>query len=164
MDNIVETLAKKIAEFTGNAEEARHLVGELAKIDWQAYLSGTGIQAYFSTSLTARVSQLEQEVAALKEQLPNKKTKPAKKKTHPAISGQPEGTMFARDFYEMYGVSHGRLRYHTEKGFYGERIETTEIPHPTRPGFRERVLTPEQQKRVIEYWDKYGVDYAELED
>ncbi|SRR6266699_109497 len=164
MDNIIEALAKKIAEFTGNAEEARHLVGELAKIDWQTYLSGAGIQAHFSTSLTARVSQLEQEVAALKEQLPNQKSKPTKKKTHPTIAGQPAGTMFARDFYEMYGVSHGRLRYHTEKGFYGNLLETTEIPHPTRPGFKERALTPKQQKQAIEYWDKYGVDYAEPED
>jgi hypothetical protein len=160
MDNI-EPIAKSIAEASdGNPEECRHLVGELAKIDWQAYLAGAGFQTYFSTSLVGRVKQLELEVAELKKQCSSEKAHPSKRKAHPAAPGLPEGTVFARDFYEEHGVSYAKFRYHIEKGYDGDTLETTDIPHPTRAGVvGARYLTPEQQEKAIKYWTKYGVSF-----
>jgi hypothetical protein len=161
MDNIIEPLAKDIAEASdGNPEEARQIVGELAKIDWQAYLAGAGFQAYISTSLVSRVKQLELEIAELKKQLPGDNPRTYKKKVHSIPHSMPKGTVYAKDFYEKHDVSYSAFRYHTEKGYNGDKLETTNIPHPTKPGVvSARYLTPAQQEKAIAYWDKHNVSF-----
>jgi uncharacterized small protein (DUF1192 family) len=166
MNDIIETLSQEIAKSAGSPEEARDIVADLVKVDWQSYFLGGKIQVYSSAGLAARVAILEQEVAELKKQLSKEKPRPYKKTPRmlPALVGQPEGTMTAYDFYAAHDVSSGRLRYHTEQGIYGDFLETTDVPHPTRPGYKDRLLTPEQQKKAIEYWKKHGIVFKMPED
>jgi hypothetical protein len=159
----VEEIAKQILEETGSAEEARWFVAELVKFDFAA---GTGNPAYSSMSLTSEVAALKKRVAALEAQISRTGEAPktdsilsntGKKRNLP--KGLPEGSVAARDFYLEKGISPTELRYHTERGIYGDFLETTDIPHKTRPGFKYRYLTPDQQRKAVEYWKEHGVNY-----
>ncbi|SRR6266705_6688116 len=161
MSDIIETLSQEIAQVAEDPEEARHIVSDLVKVDWQSYFLGGKAQAYSSINLANRVATLEKEVAELRRELSKAKTRPYKPpKIRPVLAGQPEGTMTAHDFYTAHGVTYGRLRYHVEQGIHGDFLEVTTIPHPTREGYKEKLLTPDQQRKAIEYWKKHGVIFT----
>ena len=72
------------------------------------------------------------------------------------LSAYPEGTMSAYEFATRRGVAVESLRNDILYGVDGERIEVTEIPRMNR---LMRYLTPEQQKKALEFWDRHGVKY-----
>lgn len=116
-----------------------------------------------------RLDAIEMRLNAIEVQLNQNKTKPAQKAfkrahTKPVPGDLPLGTVYARDFYEKHSVSYGDFRRHTEHGFNGDLLEVTErkLYPDTRPNYKDRYLTPEQQQKAIEYWRKYGTSYVAL--
>jgi hypothetical protein len=119
--------------------------------------------AALETEHASKIAALEAKIAALEAQ--DGKTNKAYQvpgnsvKRYPSPKGLPEGTVAARDFYLDRGVSLSKLRYHREKGYNGKNLDTTDIPHGTREGVTYHYLTPEQQKKAIDFWEANGVNY-----
>src|SRR5260370_24261787 len=156
MDNIVDSARREIGELAGDEEEARFIVGELAKTnDWSPYLKKNDI----ISSLEQRVAILESKVAGRPATQPDKASKQAPgKQLISATEPLPPGAVKAKDFYTRHGVPLTRLRYHTEKGMAGDLLETTDrIPYPSRPDYKERYITVAQQQAALAYWKRYRV-------
>lgn len=176
-DNI-DTLREAIAKQARDPEEAQLIalkaLGKLAGTNWQPYFEQLGRGSL--TSCLGTVHEVEQRLnemvkAAIEAQLNQLKAQPAqetakkaakKSAKRPIPKNLPPGTMFARDFWSTYGVSHGRYRQHVERGVNGDFPETTErIPYPdTRPNYKERFVTPDNRSAIFAFWDRHEVDYT----
>ena len=148
MNNTTEWLRKQIAKVTRNPAEADRFASELKATDWQSYLEENVDDL---PDVIAEVDELKRRVTELEE-------RSARKSDRGPLGYLPAGTISGPDFYRQHGISYNKYRYHVEKGYDGDVLETTDIPHPTKPGVvKERYLTPEQQEKAIAYWHKYGV-------
>ncbi|HEX3640531.1 MAG TPA: hypothetical protein VHV10_04520 [Ktedonobacteraceae bacterium] len=104
----------------------------------------------------ARIAELEAQISQTKNAHQSPQT-PIKRRNLP--SELPDGSVSARDFYAENGLPLHYVRSHVERGIYGDFLETTDIPHKTRQGFKFHYLTPEQQKKAIEFWDRNHIEY-----
>ena len=50
MSDIIETLSQEIAQVAEDPEEARHIVSDLVKVDWQSYFLGGKAQAQYHSN------------------------------------------------------------------------------------------------------------------
>ena len=76
-------------------------------------------------------------------------------KFHCRVAKQrPPGTISLSRFAEMHCVTKMMLMRHIVTGIAGERIEVTET---TLRKHVHRYLTPKQQRKALDFWDRYGV-------
>lgn len=147
--NKTDWLRKQIAKLTKNPQEAEHFVSELKSTDWQSYLE----KNIDLPDIVTEIDELKLRVSELEE-------KTMRRRDKGAPGNLPDGSISAGDFYRQHGVSYSKYRYHIRDGYNGDLLETTKIPHPTKPDTaKERYLTPVQQKKALAYWNKYGVKY-----
>jgi len=68
----------------------------------------------------------------------------------------PPGTLSAQHFAVKHGVPEGLLRQHIDVGIDGECVEAVKLAYGRQV---RRYLTPEQQSKAFEFWDRHGVRY-----
>lgn len=68
----------------------------------------------------------------------------------------PPGTLSATDFAEQHGIKKDDLKNYMRRGISGQRLDITEVPHPTRPGYVQKFLTAEQQEAVLDLLRRHG--------
>jgi DNA-binding transcriptional MerR regulator len=68
----------------------------------------------------------------------------------------PDGTLSVRDFAEKIGMDYTVLDGYTRRGIRGEKMDITEVPHPTRAGYSHKYLTPAQQETALEILKRHG--------
>jgi len=71
----------------------------------------------------------------------------------------PHGTLSVTRFATMYCVTAYMIEKHICIGIAGERIEVTEA---TLRRHVRRYLTPEQQQKALEFWDRHGIQYQRI--
>jgi len=71
----------------------------------------------------------------------------------------PDGTLAAADFARLHSLPYDTIKHHIKRGIGGDMLEVTEIPHRSRPNYTEKFLTPEQQQKALDYWDRHRVRY-----
>jgi transposase len=137
------------------------------------------VKADHTETLEARIKELEQEVASLKERVAILEQEKlilqgkdravssgisqrsgAQKRVTKRISkiphDLPPGTLSAADFAAKIGLEYANLKNFIKRGVSGERLDTTEVPHPSRPGQSQYFLTPDQQKATHALLAKHG--------
>jgi hypothetical protein len=127
-------------------------------------------------ALKARVEELEKGLAEVKEkvatleqervtelpvstfatsaidQIPRAQKRPTERNIE-VPAELPAGTLPATDFAAKIGISYDHFKNYMKRGIYGQRLDITEIPHPTKkradgqPAM-QYFLTPEQQESV----------------
>lgn len=80
-----------------------------------------------------------------------------------------EGNILARHFAIKHGVKPETFRDHYMKGFGAktgekDKADVSSRPKPGREKESEWFLTPEQQKKVLDFWNRHGVTYQAPED
>lgn len=68
----------------------------------------------------------------------------------------PAGTVSAQQFAVRHGVPELAFRLHIDVGIKGECVEAVKLH---RGSLVWRYLTPEQQQKAFEFWDRHGVRY-----
>lgn len=74
----------------------------------------------------------------------------------------PPGTLAATDFASQIGVTYDHFKNFIRRGVYGQRLDITEIPHPTKKKkdsdepTMQYFLTPEQQEAACALLRRYG--------
>ena|SRR2546430_14278499 len=67
-----------------------------------------------------------------------------------------DNLMPASEFAARHGLNYQNFfKKAIERGINGDRLDITEIPHPTREGYVQKFLTPEQQKKAIELLERH---------
>jgi len=134
-------------------------------------------------ALEARIEDLEQEVATLKARIAaleqEKLTVQGKRKPVSTLgtsdtdqiqraqkhTGErksevparfPPGTLPATDFATKIGMKYDHFKNFIKRGISGQRLDITEIPHPTRSGYTQYFLTSEQQEAAYTLLRQYG--------
>jgi len=69
---------------------------------------------------------------------------------------RPRGTISMTRFAVIHCVSHSVMKRCVLAGIAGEHIEVTEV---TLRQHVHRYLTPEQQRKALEFWVRHGVLY-----
>jgi transposase len=134
--------------------------------------SGSVIEA-----LEARILELEQEVATHRERIALLEQS---KSTPPSVSTRdinqlstkaqkrivarnrevppdlPSGTLSASDFSAKIGISYDDLKNYMRRGIYGEKLDITEVPHPSRADYVQKFFTPEQQEKARALLSYFG--------
>ncbi len=115
--------------------------------------------------LAARVAELEgRNVPIQSATLPTTSAIPPKTKhtkqpsdASSAIpSDLPPGTLSASDFAAILEIPYDHMKNYMRRGVNGERLDITEIPHHTRPGYSYKYLTPAQQEHAMALLRKHG--------
>ncbi len=75
----------------------------------------------------------------------------------PARPDLPEGTIRMKELAEMHGVPRGTLASQIDK----DHTLVTGIQTASRDGRQERWVTPEQQRRIVEYWRSMGTRHSQ---
>ena len=141
-------------------------------------MSGHDVEA-----LHARIEELEQEVAALKERVATleqehltveSKRKPVSTFTSDTLdqiprtqkratdenrsvpADLPTGTLAAYDFAQKYGIEKDHFKNYMKRGVLGDRLDITEVPHPTKANYAQKYLVPEQQESVLAILKKHN--------
>lgn len=68
----------------------------------------------------------------------------------------PSGMLSVRDFAEKLGMDYTILDGYTRRGIRGEKLDVTEVPHPTRKGYTNKYFTSEQQERTMDMLKRHG--------
>jgi len=68
----------------------------------------------------------------------------------------PSGMLSVRNFAEKIGMDYTVLDGYTRRGIRGEKMDITEVPHPTRAGYSHKHLTPDQQEKAVEILKRHG--------
>jgi hypothetical protein len=141
-------------------------------------MSGHDVQA-----LKARIEELEKEVAELKEKVAtleqgrltervigqpvstfatsaitqiSRAQKRATERNMAVPSDLPAGTLAAPDFAAKLGIKYDDLKNYMRRGISGERLDLTEIPHPSRAGYVQKFFTLEQQEVARSLLRRHG--------
>jgi hypothetical protein len=136
-----------------------------------------------SEGLEIRIAELEKEVVTLKERIaileqgnineqaievpvsssPSSDTLPLARAQKRNVERNidvpsifPAGTLSASNFATRHGVKYEDFKNYMRRGIYGEKLDITEIPHPTRAGYVQKFLTLEQQEQAIALLKKHG--------
>lgn len=157
---------------------------EYAKIKWEEeqakfarpWLSKESLpeQPREGMDIIGRVEALEQKVAELEKALSNaplhvpiqpippSTSTDIPPKSQPTVrnvdtsSPLPDDLLSARDFAAKIGIEYTILDGYARRGIRGERMDVTEVPHPTRKGYSNRYFTPTQQEQAIVLLRKHG--------
>jgi len=174
LNNFIDSAREIIVKLARDPIGARLLVPgfiatlkeELDNTDWQPRFEelGRSPQTLPHTEIHDTQQLLEALLVQLKAQPIQETAKKATKKSakRPIPKNLPPGTMFAKDFWSICGVPHGRYRQHVERGINGDFPETTDrIPYPdARPNYKERFVTPDNRSAIFAFWDRHEVDYT----
>lgn len=68
----------------------------------------------------------------------------------------PAGTLSASDFTARHDIKYEDFKNYMRRGVYGEKIGITEIAHPSRAGYMQKFLTPEQQEAALDLLRRHG--------
>lgn len=90
-------------------------------------------------------------------------TKPSIRNVEPPTD-IPPGSLLMTDFAAQYGVHRSTALRHCTQGIKGDYIEAIERTKPGgRRGDKERWLSPEQQKKAIQFWIRHNVKFTQPE-
>lgn len=83
----------------------------------------------------------------------------------PAATAQelPAGSRRASEFGTAHGVNRVTFRDHLTVGIRGDRLAHLAFPKPDRPREMDRLLTPEQQRAAIAFWERHGTPWQRCE-
>ena len=121
-------------------------------------------QSGFDT-LAAKVAQLEQEVATLKQghaavgeqaiHIPASSISSPQKRAYTTSEDIPTDWMLCSDFFERHGVKETTYRRWLNNGLQGETFEFEEKPRPGKAD-KFRYFTPDQQDRALAILSRHG--------
>jgi hypothetical protein len=67
-----------------------------------------------------------------------------------------DGMLSASDFAAQLDISYDDMKNYMRRGINGERMDLTEIKHPTRANYTNKFFNPEQQEAAIEMLKRHG--------
>lgn len=128
--------------------------------------------------LIAKIAALEQEVSTLRErialleqskslpvgistsrdidQLSTRAQKRIVARNREVPPDLPSGTLSASDFAAKIGIAYDDLKNYMRRGVYGEKLDVTEVPHPSRTGYVQKFFSPGQQEAAYTLLIKHG--------
>jgi DNA-binding transcriptional MerR regulator len=114
------------------------------------------------TELTKRVTDLETRLNAsqdvTRQSTPSMSMDETPKTESPlSTTTEPNRDMLSvADFAAQIGIPYTALDGYTRRGVRGDKLDVTEVPHPTRQGYTNKYFTIEQQKKTLELLRKHG--------
>jgi hypothetical protein len=164
LGDIADLVRQEIVRLTRDPKGAQLIIpGVLAELE-KALLNTDWHQLFEDYTVKQRIVAMQSELPQLVANAQKSVKRKHAKRSVP--KDLPSGTMYARDFWNIHGVSHGRYRCHVERGMQGDFPETTErAPYPdTRPYYKERFVTPDNRDAIFAFWDRHGVTYTKDEE
>lgn len=160
-EDVVEHLAEERRLYYGTKPQVSspiHTLPEASAQDIEARLASLAQSvANLNTTVASqirRIDELTKRIAELESRHVSASPQPQQS---PQISTtEPSSDMLpARDFAQQIGIEYTLLDGYARRGIAGEKMDVTEVPHPTRKGYTNRYFTEEQQKKAIELLKKH---------